>query len=98
MINRISKNEEKLDKALSSVKNLEEALYDFKSNKKNIEQLNKYYGSKEWFKDKDAYEQNKIPKVKAGVLSEDAVWNLNEDVKDLINEMRKIVGKWNNEN
>ena len=92
MSNRITKNEERLDKASLSVKNLENALNDFKKNKKNIEQLNKYYGSKEWFKDKDDYEQNKIPKIKAGVLSEDAIWNLNEDISNLIDEMKELVG------
>ena len=42
MSNRITKNEERLDKASLSVKNLENALNDFKKNKKSIEQLNNY--------------------------------------------------------
>ena len=91
---RITKNEEKLDSVLSSVKNLEKALEDFKSNKKNIKALNKYYGSRKWFNDKDKYENKKIPQVKAGVLSEDAVWNMFEDIDDLLLEMQKIINDY----
>ena len=94
MIDRISKNEERLDMALSSIENLEKALEDFKKNKKDIKLLNKYYGSKAWFNDKDAFEKKKIANVKAGVLSEDAVWNMNEDISYLISEMKKIVSNY----
>ena len=91
MIERIIKNEERLDNITTSINNLEKALEDFKKNKKDLNLLNKYYGSKNWFNDKDDYESNKIPKIKAGVLSEDAVWNMNEDIKELIIEMQSIV-------
>ena len=91
MIERSSKNEERLDKLLLSVKELEKALENFKASKKDLDLLNKYYDSKNWIKDKDAYENGSIPKVKAGVLSEDAVWNLNEDINDLIKDMKSIV-------
>ena len=91
MIDRISKNEERLDKLLLSVKELEKALENFKASKKDLDLLNKYYDSKNWLKDKDAYENGSIPKIKAGVLSEDAVWNLNEDINDLIKDMKSIV-------
>ena len=91
MIDRITKNEERLDKLLSNIKELEVALENFKTSKKDLDLLNKYYDSKNWLKDKDAYENGSIPKVKAGVLSEDAVWNLNEDINDLIKDMKSIV-------
>ena len=91
MINRISKNEERLDKITQNIKNLEDALAQFKSNKKEINLLNKYYGSKSWFEDKEAYENNEIPKIKAGVLSEDAIWNMNEKINELLEEMKKII-------
>ena len=91
MIDRISKNEERLDKLLLSVKELEVALENFKASKKDLDLLNNYYGSKNWLKDKEAYEKDIIPRVKAGVLSEDAIWNLNEDINDLIKDMKSIV-------
>ncbi len=91
MIDRITKNEERLDKLLSNIKELEVALENFKTSKKDLDLLNKYYDSKNWLKDKDAYENGSIPKIKAGVLSEDAIWNMNEELKDLIKDMKNIV-------
>lgn len=91
MIDRIKKNEERLDAALETVKKLEEAIELYKQNKKDISLLNKYYGSKKWFNDKKALEEGKIPKIKAGVLSEDAVWNMNEDLNSALKEMKKII-------
>ena len=93
MKERINKNEERLDKVLESVEELEKALEKFKENHKNFELLNKYYGSKNWFKDKESYEQGEIFGIKAGVLSEDAVWNLDERVAELVSEMEKIINK-----
>ncbi len=93
MIERITKNEERLDNILSSINKLEEALKEFKSNERNLQLLKKYYGSNNWFKDKELYEKGLISKVKAGVLSEDAVWNMLEDIDNLIEEMKSIVDK-----
>ena len=93
MIERITKNEERLDNILSSINGLEEALKEFKRNEKNLQLLKKYYGSNNWFKDKESYEKGLISKVKAGVLSEDTVWNMLEDIDNLIEEMRSIVDK-----
>lgn len=91
MKERIEKNEERLDKALTSIKELERALENFESNKKSIDLLNKYYGSKGWFKDKEDYENKKIDnRIKAGVLSEDAVWNMNDDIKDIMCKMDRV--------
>ena len=94
MVNRIRENEKRLDNALECVKKLEESLELFKSNQKDIKKLNRYYGSKSWFKDKEAYEKKEIDQIKAGVLSEDAVWNLDESIGNLITEMRRIVDSY----
>ena len=93
MIDRITKNEERLEIILSNIKNLEEALNKFNDSIKELKLLNNYYGSIKWLKDKEAYENNSIPKIKAGVLSEDAVWNMNEDIDELITEMKTIINK-----
>lgn len=87
---RIQENEKMLDEVLMSINNLENALNSFKSNIKNIELLDKYYGSKIWFKDKENLEKGLIKNVKAGVLSEDLIWNMFEDVKYLISDMKNI--------
>ena len=91
MIDRITKNEERFDLSLNSINNLNNALDNFISNKNNINYVKKYYGSKNWFKDKEYYENNKIPKIKAGVLSEDGVWDMLDDIDELVNKMKEII-------
>ena len=94
MTERISKNEERLDNAIISIKKLSGALENFREQRKNIDLLNKYYGSNSWFKDKEAYEKRKIPRIKAGVLSEDAVWNMLNDIKDILLEMQSTIDEY----
>ena len=91
MIERITKNEERLDKSLKVINDLEHALKEFNKNKNDLRLLTNYYGSDNWFKDKDAYESNKIEHIKAGVLSEDTVWNMLEDFDDILKDMNKII-------
>ena len=98
MIDRIMKNEERFDQISDSIKKLDEAIELFKNKEKDLRLLKKYYGSKNWFKDKEAYENNQIPKIKAGVLSEDGVWNMLSDIDDLINNMEKLINKYKNNN
>lgn len=91
MINRINKNEERLDKILLNIKNIGEELDKFNLYIKEIKELNKYYGSNDWFDDRESYDNNKIPKIKAGVLSEDAIWNMNEEISYLIDTMKNTI-------
>lgn len=94
MIERIVENEEMLDEVMDNIKKLDIEINRFKNNKKNIKLLNKYYGSKEWFKDKEMVENKKINNVKAGVLSEDMVWNMLDDIKDILKDMKDIVKEY----
>ena len=95
IINRINENEKRFDLIKENIDKLSFELEKFKSNKKELDLLNKYYESKKWVNDKDMYENNNIPKIKAGILSEDAIWNLNEDINDLINEMNDVILSFN---
>ncbi len=94
MVDRIVKNENRLDDINKVINELEKSLNEFKSKKKDINLLKKYYGSKSWFKDKEDYENNKSPKIKAGVLSEDAVWNTLDDINELMKEMKSIIDNY----
>ena len=91
MIERITDNEERLDKLLESIKTLQKDLDNFKLLHNDLVLINQYYGSKKWFKDKEKYEKGIIKNIKAGVLSEDTVWNMNDDINDLINDMEDII-------
>ena len=95
---RIEKNEKRLDSLLDISTKLESDLELFENLINDYYLLNKYYGSNEWFKDKDDLEKGKINNIKAGVLSEDAVWNLNEDVSDIIERMDLLVKQFREKN
>ncbi len=94
---RITKNEERLNQVLLSIKNLDYALDEFQNNKENVKKLDKYYGSREWFLDKEKVEEGTLSNIKAGVLSEDSIWNMFEDIKDIINKMNFIIKEYEKE-
>ena len=95
-IDRIAKNEKRLDDISLNLKDLEKDLNTFKENKKDLNLLNRYYGSKNWLKDKVAFENNEIPRIKAGVLSEDAVWILNENIDEFMQTMKEVADEYLN--
>ena len=95
MVDRVIKNEERFDRVLESVKKLEDGLTSFNNTKKDLLLLKKYYNSKNWIKDKDLHEDNKL-KIKAGVLSEDGVWNMLELIDELMNDMKRIITEYGN--
>ncbi len=94
---RIEENEKRLDKLNESVLTLDKDLDSFEDLIHEYYSLNEYYGSKEWLQDKEDFESGKIKSVKAGVLSEDAVWDLDENVKDLLTRMEGIIKLFDNE-
>ncbi len=93
MIERVTKNEERFDRVLGSVNKLQRALDEFQNNRKDLSLLIKYYDSKNWLKDKDTYEKKSL-KIKAGVLSEDGVWNMLTDIDSLMIDMKRIIKKY----
>ena len=51
----------------------------------DIDVLREYYDSGQWQKDFEADEQGKLPKdLKRGILSEDGLWNLLDEVDSRI--------------
>lgn len=91
---RISKNESRLDNIYSCVVELGKSLDTFKTCQKDIDLLNKYYGSNEWFTDREDFDNEEKPDIKAGVLSEDAIWNLNENINQLMREMKSLLDRY----
>lgn len=56
-----------------------------------IAELSKYYGSAEWFADKEDSDNGKLPEnLRCGVLSEDAVYNLLADYDMLVKQMEEL--------
>lgn len=89
---RIKEMEESLDISITKLKQFEESLEEYKKIQNEIKKLSKYYGSKDWYKDFDDYNNKKI-NIKAGVLSEDGIYNTIMENKEIAQELKKISKK-----
>ncbi len=87
-ITRIREMEHRMTRALKVVRAMDSALNAFELVQGDIRTLDEYYGSDEWKADLAADEAGLLPPtLKRGVLSEDGIWNLLEDNKDLLCRM-----------
>ena len=83
-IERIMKMEQCLDASEKAIRELSEALSAFEEVQAQYRQLSGYYGSDQWIEDYEDDEAGKLPKdLKRGVLSEDGIWNMLEDHRNL---------------
>jgi len=81
-IERIKWMEQRFNKALAAFK--DKSADSLKSVKEDVAELSKYYGSELWKQDFAADEAGNLPPdLKRGVLSEDGIWNLLFDYRDI---------------
>ena len=91
-IERIKMMERSVDRASQAVMHLSAALDEYVEAQDALRQLNDYYGSDVWKHDFAADSSGLLPHdLKRGVLSEDAVWNLLEAIRDLQERMRETL-------
>ena len=91
-IERIQQMERCLDRASQAVMRLSAALDEFADTQDALRQLSDYYGSDAWKQDFNDDSKGVLPPdLKRGVLSEDAVWNLLEDVRDVKERMAGLL-------
>ena len=91
-LNRIKRMESYLDEAALAVKELSLALEKYEKMEKKYYKLEDYYGSSAWLDDFEADEAGLIPQeIKRGVLSEDTVYNLIVEQKELMTRMQRAV-------
>ena len=89
---RINDMEQLMERASSAVINFSAALDKFVEAQQAIAALNDYYGSDEWKQDYADDEAGLLPAdLKRGVLSEDGIWNLLADNRELMNRMREVI-------
>lgn len=89
-IARIRLMERRLNQALAAVKRLSSALEKYEAAQEAIAALSEYYGSDLWKQDFAADEAGILPEgLKRGVLSEDGIWNLLTDCKELDRRLGK---------
>ena len=81
-IERIKWMEQRFNKALAAIK--DGSTNSLKTIKEDIAELSKYYSSELWKIDFAAEEAGNLPPdLKRGVLSEDGIWNLLADYRDI---------------
>lgn len=89
---RIRKMESYLDEAGAAVAELAEALDKYEKIQSKYYKLEDYYSSKKWMDDFEADEEGKLPAdLKRGVLSEDAVYDLITEHRELMAGMQRAV-------
>lgn len=90
-IARIRLMERHLDRATAAVKRLTGALDKWEEAQEAIAALEAYYGSDQWKQDFADDEAGRLPDgLKRGVLSEDGIWNLLTDVKELSERVKEL--------
>ena len=81
-----------MDDATLALEELSLALEKYEKMEKKYYKLQDYYGGSDWRIDFEADEAGLIPhEIKRGVLSEDAVYNLIVEQKELMTRMQRAV-------
>ena len=89
-IERISKMEAVLDKALKKMSELETAIAEYEAVQPEIKQLEAYYTSKQWKEDLALDEAGKLPaNLKRGILSEDGIYDMLERNSELLERLNR---------
>lgn len=93
-IMRIQEMERLLDEATAAVGQMEEALERYEAAQEAVERLAGYLDSEDWRRDFADDEKGLLPQdLKRGVLSEDGIWNLLEDNRELSLRMKDLSNK-----
>lgn len=90
-IERIKEMESCLDETGAAIRELSQALSRYEEIRDKYCKLEEYYGSAEWKEDFKADEEGKLPHdLKRGVLSEDAIYDLIDEHRELVNRLEKL--------
>lgn len=83
-IERIKMMELRLERSAAAVMELSAALDKYEAVQEDIKTLDEYYGGSDWKQDFADDEAGRLPAdLKRGVLSEDGIWNLLSDAREL---------------
>ena len=88
-IEKIKQMELRMERAAKAVMELSAALDNYESVQEDIAELDNYYGSEMWKQDYADDEAGRLPAdLKRGVLSEDGIWNLLSDARELSDRLK----------
>ena len=86
--------EQSMERASAAVTELSAALRNYAAVQDDLAALNAYYGSDEWKNDFADDEAGLLPAtLKRGVLSEDGLWNLLVDHRELAERIKELASK-----
>ena len=89
---RIMEMETCLDASEKAIRELSEALSAFEAVQPQYRKLSDYYGGDQWMQDYADDEAGKLPRdLKRGVLSEDGVYDLITENRELLVRMLRLV-------
>ncbi len=87
---RISLMEQRLRRATEAARALDAALDLYEAARPDVERLEQYYGSPEWWQDLADDQAGRLPDgLPRGVLSEDAIWDLLAEWRELRGRMKE---------
>lgn len=93
-ITRIRQMERRLNTALAAVKRLTTALDKWEAAQEAIAALDEYYGSDVWRQDLADDEAGLLSEgLKRGVLSEDGIWNMLSDYRELNERLQEAAAR-----
>ena len=91
---RITQMEQRLDRLSVAVMELSTALDKYEMALEDRDILSQYYGSEAWKKDFADDEAGLLPRdLKRGVLSEDGLWNVLSDCRELNIRLSELLTK-----
>ena len=91
---RIREMERRLEEATAAVRQMEVAVERYETAQEAVRMLATYLDSEEWRQDFADDEKGLLPHdLKRGVLSEDGIWNLLEDNRDVAMRMQTLADK-----
>ena len=86
--------EQRLESASAAIMELSAALDKYQEAQKAIATLSEYYGSDEWKQDFADDEAGRLPRnLKRGVLSEDGIWNMLSDYRELNERLQEAAAR-----
>lgn len=90
-IARIENFENDYDKGTVILSELEKSLEQMEEFHETMQQLLDYYGSETWHEDMEMADSGKLPKsLKCGVLTEDALWEMYGQRRELAIRMMEL--------
>lgn len=93
-ITRINKYENILNDSNKIIKKVDKYLDEYNAIQDKIKELSTYYGSEIWYQDIEDFDKQLLPKeTKAGILSEDAIYNMLANNKEIAIKMLEIATK-----